>query len=500
MVALKRWVEDAMEDVRCSLRTFARVRMLRATDGAAAVGCLLALGGCAEPSARVEVEGVVLDARTGGPIEGARVSTDDGWATKTDARGRFALSVAQRESVRLTARAESHAHASMDWQPFREPRAHVVFRLMPMNEPVVSLAHDAAPPLTADHGGPPELHLPNEAALQPDACVNCHDVGLRDEWSTSSMSELSQAVEADQPALRDGCAECHDGRAFVARHEGLRAQPTADPPVAITCGACHDGHASKRAFGLRVDDTSEPVAGRRIHHLGSGALCVSCHRGGIARSLEPDAAPHAPQADVLVGRGARLVEATDEGSHRHIAGTCARCHMVQLAEDHPEQGTAGGHTFAVRGRSGRVTEGVCAPCHGPTDPASLSARDWNGDGLAGALLREYTQAFADVVRRFRRRISHARVTDTCVPRRSAVDVVEHDARMHLVASDGRMLGDCDGDGRFSDGEAAVTSQELSPFLADIAYDVMLLRQDGSRGAHNPPFAFHVLRGLARELR
>jgi hypothetical protein len=220
----------------------------------------------------------------------------------------------------------------------------------------------------------------------------------------------------------------------------------------------------------------------------------------VAHAGQPDAAPHAPQADVLVGRGARLAAALDDGEHRHVADTCARCHMARPSADDPRRGAVGGHTFAVRAPGGGVAPSACAPCHGETEPASIGARDWDGDGIRGGWSAEHERAMARVARRFRARLSQAAVRDDCAAPRRAADVVERDARLHLVDAAGQLLGDCDGDGRFGPGETEVTTRRLPAPLADAAHDLMLLRQDGSRGAHNPTFSFGVLRALAAELR
>src|SRR5690606_134651 len=104
----------------------------------------------------------------------------------------------------------------------------------------------------------------------------------------------------------------------------------------------------------------------------------------------------APQADVMIGRGARLVPAMDGGAHRFIANTCVRCHMSEPSADDPLRGRAGGHTFSIRARVGEpvISAAACAPCHGDAAPEAIGARDWDGDGTSGPIADEHARALA----------------------------------------------------------------------------------------------------------
>src|SRR5690606_34642281 len=81
---------------------------IRDTARTVALGAMLALGGCDEP--HVEIDGVVLDARTGAPIAGAHITTGDGRTFTTGADGRF--SVAAGRGERVEAHAEGRCEAS----------------------------------------------------------------------------------------------------------------------------------------------------------------------------------------------------------------------------------------------------------------------------------------------------------------------------------------------------------------------------------------------------
>lgn len=377
------------------------------------------------------------------------------------------------------------------------------------------IQHDGAVWCSACHGTgrvvAPEFRWQYGAKLQAGVCARCHDVDAGDpdadhvsphvdEWRLSAMSGFVRDLGEDDPALREGCATCHSAQGFIeSRRRGATVTPERATVSPITCGACHDVHDAERPRGLRVYDTSDPIAGERALHLGSGALCASCHRSGVAREGDLDAAPHAPQADLLVGRGARTVAPSNDGSHRHIADTCVRCHMTRPDEGDPLLGLAGGHTFAARALRGspELSSAACAPCHGDDEaPEAIGVRDWDGDGRPGRVVDEHDAALARLTARFRARVIEARLRGRCG--REAVDVVERDARLHLVDAQGVMLGDCDGDGAFTR-EAPVTVEALSPTLRDVAWDLSLLRSDGSRGLHNPPYAFAVLRAASARL-
>ncbi len=355
---------------------------------------------------------------------------------------------------------------------------------------------------------PPQFRWQYGAKFQVGVCARCHDVDEGDpdanhvspevdEWRLAAMSSFVRDLREDDPALRRECARCHSAQGFVAWRRGREELPDRDTVEPIACAACHDAHDASNPSALRVFDTVE-IAGAPAEHLGAGALCASCHG---ADGSDLDSAPHAPQADVLVGRGARLVPALDGGAHRFIANTCVRCHMTRPGEGDPLRGLAGGHTFSIRARSGepRFSAAACAPCHGDeVAPEAIGARDWDGDGASGSVREEHERAIATLGDRLRARIASLAIHDRCG--RTAADVSAIEARLHLVDAMGAPLGDCDGDGRIGEGEAAVTISALPRRVADAAHDLTMLARDGSAGIHNPAYAFGVLRAVGDALR
>ncbi|HHH30727.1 MAG TPA: hypothetical protein ENK57_20620, partial [Polyangiaceae bacterium] len=303
---------------------------------------------------------------------------------------------------------------------------------------------------------PPQFRWQYGSKFQVGVCARCHDVDPEDrdanhsspqvdEWRRSPMSRFVRGLSDRDPALRAPCAQCHSAQGFVSwRRHGQAAEIDRTTVAPITCAACHDAHSSDNPRGLRVYDTSDAVAGTPGHDMGAGALCATCHRPSVAWSDRPDRAPHAAQAGLLLGRGARTVADGGEGMHAQIADTCVRCHMVRPSPADPSFGTVGGHTFNVRARGGdaALAEAACSPCHGEIEPSTIGVADWNHDGTAQPITREHDDALTVVTELLSARIFAADIRDRCTPSRRARGVVDHDARLHLVDEAGVILGDC----------------------------------------------------------
>lgn len=360
---------------------------------------------------------------------------------------------------------------------------------------------------------PPQFRWQYGAKYQAGVCARCHDVDEDDgaanhrsphvdEWRLSPMSDFVRDLAPTDPALRSGCNQCHSAQGFVTwqTHGSVSGveRETVEP---VTCPTCHDPHDASNPRGLRVYDTSPPIAGAPATDMGAGALCATCHRPGVANGEAADMAPHAAQAGLLVGRGSRTTADVTDGAHQRIADTCARCHMTRPDPSAPEYGAVGGHTFSVRAQRGdpELSLAACSPCHGEVEPEAIGARDYDGDGEAGPIGQEHDRALGEVSERLQAHISAASISDACSPARTAADVVDLDARLHLVDATGQVLGDCDGDGRIGEGEQARTVTALPGDLVDAAWDVAMLRADGSRGAHNPQYTFAILATLAQRL-
>lgn len=444
-------------------RTFERaLELLRRARKPLVFGCVLTLGGCWS-APRVDVEGVVRDGRTGAPIAGARVSSDSGEATETGADGRFTLPVE-----------EGAAHLTAEAEGLETTTERVAVSASGTPDVVFALGSAPTPPLDASqHEG---------IACGPGECLE----GPRSaQWALSAMSRVGR----DRQTQRAECSGCHTEQGFVSRSNPDDVAASASPPAdALTCATCHQ---RPEGGALRVRDTAEPMAGARADEMGAGALCANCHRARQV-SREADRAPHASQANLLLGVGASGANGSRESGHANIAGTCVRCHMSPA--NGALLGSAGGHTFNVRaiGEAGLSTA-ACSPCHGDVAPAEIGLRDWDGDGVPAPIGPEFDAAIEDASARLRARVRDAHVRGSCG--RLAAEVVAHDGRLHLVADDGRLLGDSDGDGVLGARETGTTVNALPSELAGAAWDLAFLRADGSRGVHNPDYTFAILAAL-----
>lgn len=366
---------------------------------------------------------------------------------------------------------------------------------------------------------PPQFKWEYGAKFQSGVCAQCHDV-VDDpdanhtspevaEWRLAKMSRFARNLEPSDPALRAGCASCHSAQGFVEwmRHD-TRSAPDRITVTSIACTTCHDPHSGENPSALRVlDVVAGGVGGADATGLGKGAVCASCHRSGQVPGDTRGAAPHSPQADVLLGRGARLVRAFagSPGPHARLAESCVECHMARPPEGDALFMRAGGHTFAIRDattpQGTPYSAAACARCHEGAVPASLGAgRDLDGDGQPGELAAEVGRAIAAARTSLRARIAAAGTRDGCTPARVAADFVDHDARLVLVDAQGAFLGDCDSDRAPGESETWRTTADLPGPLGELAYDVAFVERDGSYGHHNPPFVADVLRVVRQRLR
>ncbi|AKF04732.1 carboxypeptidase-like regulatory domain-containing protein [Sandaracinus amylolyticus] len=458
----------------------------------ALISTIALIAGCGS-STRAEVTGVVVDARTGRAIPGARVVAHDGSATRTDDEGRFTLSVSRGDARSIRASAAGREDAQTRIDVGVDESASIVIRLVPAHDETPRAEHVVAQ-YHEEHGTDPDAVLrwiedvdlerwlvrgvrePEGVETVP--CGTCTAWGAREQWALGAMRLAGDTSDGAE------CASCHDASAFAAAH-GETTSIAGD-----ACVACHEGTE------LRAFEHVDHVAGAPASGLGTGAVCVECHR----------APGHAPQADVVLGRGARTLASADVGEAPHgaIADACVACHAAPWREADPAELTLG-HTFEVREASGGIARDACSSCHGEVAPESIARGDWDGDGASGAVAEEHDRAVARVRRRLESRVQQARVRARCGTRSStAVAFTEHAAgggpgTLVLVDVRGVMLGDCDEDGAFDEDERPVSIDALPRDVRDSMWDLMLLERDGSRGVHNPTFSFALLGAIEARL-
>lgn len=346
---------------------------------------------------------------------------------------------------------------------------------------VVPTERDGVPPRVADlanvwctscHG--PGRIVPTDdswergAKYSAEVCAQCHE-GSADfptrvaEWRRSAMARFRAALGPGDPALERGCARCHSAQGFVAWQRQGALATVADPRIVqpITCAACHDPHAA-RPSQLRIWDAER----------GSSALCATCHTAQA--SLDDPAAvagrraPHAPQAEIVLGL---------RSAHGRGPDACAACHM---AGDDP---AVGRHTFAMRDAEGHPNVAACSSCHAGATAFEqvLAGGDWDGDGMREAHVAEVEGLLEELSGRIASRID-ADPPQGCGPDPAAFVGVSLD-RIVTVDASGRDLGDCDGDGRLGPEESPAVVADETLYRAAWAY--LEIGIDGSRGLHDP---------------
>jgi hypothetical protein len=175
------------------------------------------------------------------------------------------------------------------------------------------------------------------------------------------MSRAQRSVAGQREG--DICGQCHVASGFLA---SIRGHESASKPrrelevreQGVTCAACHDPHGNDCRRQLRLCGNVE-IPGQTFD-AGQGALCIACHtgeanvvRGSLHRPFlpgaggrsgsghgegpgaserAPDAAPHAPQFQLLTGRGGRFLDLPETAGpapvypHMNVPDSCVGCH------------------------------------------------------------------------------------------------------------------------------------------------------------------------------
>lgn len=249
------------------------------------VSTVALVAGCGSAD-RVEITGVVRDGRTGTPLAGARVTGAGGVATRTDAQGRFRLTIARGLRTQLRVSAEGHADAV---QSLGSPEAlgevgieTLSFELEPMD--------------------PEDSPLDAHAVIRWDTAP----------WVSDSFSRGHAEARLE---IDSGRADATVVMQMQRPCPAVEGSPRGETPEVLDADS--------------EDEASDPeinVGGRPAPWLGRGGACVSCHRDDIA----------GPQANVLIaGPHAGLADsclACHERNGRARLESCARCHAENRIE------------------------------------------------------------------------------------------------------------------------------------------------------------------------
>jgi hypothetical protein len=351
-----------------------------------------------------------------------------------------------------------------------------------------------------------------------EVCAGCHesppDYVNPVEWRLAPMSKIRDGV-----LDRAECRRCHTAQGFVDEFFGHRpVQETAREedaeytPEPITCGACHDTHNGERERLVRYGG---PLFGQEPDvDWGTGMVCLACHHGGqqwfsiaggvmrpfVPRSKTPPAtftptlwdrrlAPHAPQAEMVRGRGGFALPGPGplEASPPHLTvpGGCVGCHVrTRPALGDARRGLVGGHTFAMFSGEGAArveNTAPCATCHGELDSLSREVRfDYDGNGAREGIYEEVTGLLDRTKAALDHAITTAALTDG---RRQAASFGELDGHIVLVDAEGAVLGEPD---------QPMTIPVDQDRLYRCVFNYLFVKKDRSMGVHNPVWTVRLL--------
>lgn len=267
----------------------------------ALISTIALIAGCGS-EARVEVSGVVRDRATGRTIAGARVVSTDGSTTRTDADGRFTLSLSRGRRSDLRASARDHADVTESLE--------------------VHDAHATDIELGLERVDP--ANLGDDDARGVDAVLRFLEEG----WVDDAM-RWTRTHEAGGPREADAHDDMLRVRAAIAILGGSAGAPRTDagPHDGLACDRCH-GEAPGGERTLRAGLESDLDA----------SACTTCHGGervallGGVRDRDGDGVPGTAASELERAR-ARARGAVDAALRRTRITRCGRAarSVVRLA-------------------------------------------------------------------------------------------------------------------------------------------------------------------------
>ena len=224
----------------------------------------------------------------------------------------------------------------------------------------------------ANHAANPEdLASRPRAEVAATVCGGCHQGSEHptyDGWSISGHAGVS--TDLNRTDRIDSCGRCHSGTARLAllKNDPL---PLGDANMPLGCVTCHDPHqltgnpaqlrnpiASTNYFSLA---TSDVFTNKYDANIG---ICAQCHNDRGASWTESDRSPHhSPQYNMLLGTVGELesgLPPNEPGSHgRFIMDQCVACHMPANALVPSPTPHKSGSSHAMRVQSYEL----CRNCH-----------------------------------------------------------------------------------------------------------------------------------------
>lgn len=365
-------------------------------------------------------------------------------------------------------------------------------------------------------------------SLTADVCGICHDESIEPsyrQWHESDHANYHLAIKVatvDKRGESAGdCGRCHAGQGFlawVARDDraAMLARPdtgtarqdlaalglTADRVHPVTCAICHEPHNPGSTFLSATEKVPvRTVDPARLHpsefhgdKTGREAICIICHstssgpHNDAAPSRISAAAPHACQSDVIFGQNAFFADVGAYKSHARIEDSCIWCHVKPVPKPSEQGFPRGGanHTF-------KTETGLCNRCHKEFEGDELmAATERDVENLKGAI---ESALFNEIRRKGGVRLDKTGGGAAEVSLRAAdmrkIQLIELEGKMaaELATADRVYKVPLD---RASPGEEPLFSNVNGQVIAKAAWNYFLLKNDGSKGAHNPQFVAVVV--------
>ncbi|MDZ4722796.1 MAG: PKD domain-containing protein [candidate division Zixibacteria bacterium] len=307
------------------------------------------------------------------------------------------------------------------------------------------------------------------------ACLTCHTdsddsqiVQPREQWENSrhASTELLEATVFFNGDFENTAAcgpICHSGNGFVDFIQ-TGSQANQSQPSTINCFTCHSPHTGN--FGtwtldsLRGNAAQVVLKDASVYDGAKSNMCVHCHQAATVPILNANSAlinnrfgPHSStQANMLIGRSAFLFDTiVVKNSHDSTLGRdgCLTCHFGQGVG-----ASFGEHTFRLEDESGSQLVANCnvAACHVGTLGKTRVVQDFY---------------------QFERLDTIAILADSLEILLRAEGILDPSDPMGIV---------------FIPQDTAIPRG-----LAQILYNYLMFREDGSRGVHNAAYSEQILR-------
>ena len=308
------------------------------------------------------------------------------------------------------------------------------------------------------------------------SCLTCHSDASnmlarpQAQWENSrhangDLIDVTTEINGKPFSINECGAQCHSHEKFVSDVDSVSV--AIDKLSPITCFTCHKPHSGPYGTwsidSLRGWDTYVRLADGSAYQMGKSNSCAHCHQatgepplaavGVDSVQLPATWGPHwSPQADVVGGTGGhRFKDSTFEGRHQFLMKTqhgCVKCHFGTGQGTHFAE-----HTFRLEDTvTNQQFSGNCnqAGCHTGVSATKIETDFYDFpilDSIAG---------YADSL-------------ETLLRSRNILDST-----------------DATGLAFYPDSWVRVTE-------AQVLFNYLMYRFDGSRGIHNPEYMKFLLR-------